>query len=250
MKRFKWCATLLLACVSLQAQTGDGPRFVDQVRAVTNNQQDVTALLDQLVEAGYVAETGDDTLRTKYVTLQGCIEQALTRLEAPAMGVIHTPMPATPLCTLPDPVDPGVLDPSIRDQAMITVQSRAQIVRDYLLAGGSLYVVYPLGGLQKRSPEQQAIYRSELANYPETLFDWPLSVDSMDPQMIGATYLFSGDDGLLWAFSIKSRQANDPQQQSEWAIWLGPVTWPQIQQRLETVTTYFSLVNGPSVLLD
>jgi len=199
-----------------------------------------------------ILETGSDDLRVKYVASQGCIEHVLACCQALGevdhlIGVIHTPTVATPLCIRPEGPYEGVLDESIRHDLnkLLTVRSRAQIVREYLTKGGKLYVVYPQGGLEKRTSEQQQIYRDELERYSGSLIDWVLSCQQMDPDMIGATYLFRDQHRQVFAFSIKSRQANDIQQKSEWGIWFGPVADEVVANRVNAICDYLIANKGP-----
>jgi len=68
------------------------------------------------------------------------------------VGIIHTPLPATPLCVEAEwnsPIDP---------RKWATVLSRAQILCEYFSKGSKLYVVYPQGGLEKRNLRQRQGY--------------------------------------------------------------------------------------------
>jgi len=201
--------------------------------------------LEQLIAEGQIVEMGSDDLRVKYVQAQGCIEQLLARKQASGeitdlVGIIHTPLPATPLCAKPEGPFPSVVDPEKRN----TVLSRAQILRDYLAIGAKLYIAYPKGGLEKRTAEQQEIYREALSQFPN-LIDWPLATDFLEPEMIGATYLFRNTEGELYAFSIKARQVNDMQLQTEWGMWFGPLVDAKISTRIDPLLDYLSSIGGP-----
>ncbi len=224
-------------------------KFSDSIEG----KQEILKLIDRLGTKGAVIERGSDDLRVKYVLSQGCMEHVLACKQAlgeivDLIGVIHTPMPATPLCTLPENPDRSLLDHTIRHdlKKLLTVGSRAQIVREYLQKGGKLYIVYPQGGLEKRSKEQQAIYYSELARYPDKLIDWVLKSHQIDPEMVGATYFFKSPDKRTYLFSIKSRQANDPQELSEWGLWLGEIADPIVKERVDTLFSYFKEAGGPA----
>lgn len=216
------------------------------------------AILDLLtaIEKNHCAfETGNDDLRIKFVNLQGCVEHVLACAQAlgeitDLVGVIHTPTVATPLCVLPDePISDGILDESIRYDLnkLLTVRSRAQIVREYLIKGGRLYVTYPENGLKKRTPEQLQIYHSELATFPHNLFDWLLNCDEINPDMIGATYLLRNKERELFAFSIKSRQANDIQRSAEWGIWFGSLNDAIVSKRVNEIFDYLNECDGPDI---
>lgn len=216
-----------------------------------NNKEDILALINSIEENHFQVETGNDDLRLKYVSSQGCIEHVLACAQAlgdldQLIGIIHTPTVATPLCVRPEAVE-GALDESIRFDLnkLLTVRSRAQIVREYLTKGGKLYVVYPQGGLEKRNAEQQQIYKEELERFAGRLVDWVLSSKEIDPDMIGATYLFRNQQRQVFAFSIKSRQAIDIQNQAEWGIWFGAIDDANISERVNTVIDYLVDNNGP-----
>lgn len=192
----------------------------------------------------------DQKIRPYFVSLQGIIEHVLaTELKheiKTLVGVIHTPMPATPLCSVGE-ISNELVDPTIEiDPArLFTVKARTTILRDYLHKGGNLYVVYPKEGLQKRTELQQKIYKKELQNYPENLFDFPLDCASMDSELIGAFYLFTNNEGKLFAFAIQMTQANQPLNgncQGEYAahfgLWFGPVDHPAISKRLSHVREF------------
>lgn len=228
--------------------------------------EEVLELLKTLEKNGFVVEEGSDDLRVKYVALQGFIEKTLTlRLErgeiTNLVGIIHTPSPATPLCTLPCRINECLLAEQVRiDQDKVwTIYARSQIVRNYLGLGGMLYIAYPKSGYEKRTQEQRSIYEGELANYPKTLINAPLPIEEMDPEMIGATYLFTNRDGKKCAFSIKngdgqrcafsiqSKQANDPQALSKWGIWYGALDQKEIGERVDEVLSYVEKSGGPKL---
>ena len=134
------------------------PKLDSHIRACLSYNKEIHSrktpffsLLQEIEKNGFVLETGSDDLRVKFVNLQGCIEHVLACSQAlgeitSLIGVIHTPTVATPLCVQPDePISDGILDESIRHDLdkLLTVRSRAQIVREYLMKGGKLYMVYP-----------------------------------------------------------------------------------------------------------
>lgn len=233
-------------------------RFLTNVRSCIDfnkeiaQKEEIFALLDQVENKYQILEQGSDDLRVKYVNAQGAIEHVMACFQAlgeidQLIGVIHTPMPPTPLCVKPEGNVQDILDASIRSDQnkLLTVRSRAQIVREYLMKGGKLYAVYPQGGLQKRTPEQQSIYKEALDQSSTRLVDWVLGSDKIDQDMIGATYLFRNLEGKVFAFSIKSRQVNDIQKQTEWGIWFGPVQEKTVADRVNTIFDYLSSVGGP-----
>ncbi len=185
-------------------------------------------LTHELQQNGYVAKFGDDAKwRPLFVGLQGQIEHLLAQaLENhkinDLLGIIHTPMPTTPLCNKPHlEITEGLVDKQIKtDPARLkTVLDRSLILRKFLTANGQLQVVYPKGGLERRSPEQQSIYLQELAKH-SNLIDIQVNKPFPD-NLVGATYTFNTPEGIM-IFSIRARQANAPEDNAPWEIWFAP----------------------------
>lgn len=187
--------------------------------------------------------SSDQKARPIFVSLQGIFEQMLsTELNGQVsslMGIIHTPMPCTPLCT-EGPVSDGLVDPSIKNdpRRLFTVEARTKILRDYLKKGGDLYIVYPKDGLAKRSQEQQQIYQKELQTYPNNLFDCPLNCESLEADLIGAIYFFTDSQENEYVFAIQMTQANDPRDNGQYCLWLGRIDHPAISERVSKVLTF------------
>jgi len=202
-------------------------------------------------EGAYEVVSTDAEARPTFVSLQAIVEHVLaTMLDDGVMtlrGVIHTPRPTTPLCTKGE-ISKELVDPSIAadPDRLFTVQARTSTLREFLKRGGRLSVVYPEGGLERRTEEQQEIYREELANYPMSLIDYPLGCDSIPSELIGATYFFEDGEGNIFAFAIKMAQAKDPRNGGEFGLWFGPVDHPAVRKRLMTVINYFGKVGGPA----
>lgn len=223
-------------------------KYLFQNKAIAQK-HDIATLLNQLEKSQHVALSGNDSLRTRFVNAQGCIEQALVTAQEKGeiiqvIGMIHTPAPASPLCTKPllaEQSDPNLSDPT----KLLPAQSRCSILRSLLDNGNLLYVLYPDGGLEKRSSEQQNIYVDELKKHPN-LIDWVLTTEKMDPDMIGATYFFQNNMGSWLAFSVKGRHAADDTDLIEWGLWLGEIKNPVIVKRIDTLFKYLKTCNGPS----
>lgn len=194
-----------------------------------------------LVQNGVIEMSGaDKEIRPYFVALQGIIEHVLShelqQHVKDLQGMIHTPMPATPLCTMGE-ISKDLVDPTIESdpKRVFTVKARTTIIRDFLQKGGVLYVIYPKNGLAKRTEIQQSIYQQELCNYPEHLKDRPLNCASLPDELIGATYLFTGPQGLSFAFAIKMTQANDPKENATFGLWLGSLDHPEVKKRVNAV---------------
>lgn len=208
---------------------------------------------DTLVEDGVLEVSGTDKdIRPHFVALQGVIEHVLAaELQKGVIalnGFIHTPMPATPLCTTGE-ISTELVDPSIETDLvrLFTVKARTTIIRDYLFKGGNLYVIYPKDGFKKRTEEQQKIYQQELVNHPTHLFDISLNCENIPTELIGATYFFQDQSGKTFVFAIKMTQAKDPKDTGNFGLWFGPITHSSIQERIKAVSSYMEQ-NGSGVL--
>lgn len=215
-----------------------------QAEEFSTLRDDVARIWSILVQEKVIEITGrDKDLRPYFVSLQGIIEHVLaTELQKEIKtlkGVIHTPMPATPLCMRGE-ISKELVDPSIEmDPArLFTVKARGSIVRDYLFKGGDLYIVYPKEGLDRRTKEQQTIYKQELLNFPCHLVDMPLDCETIPIDLIGATYLFQDQQGRTFVFAIKMTQAKDPEAMGSFGLWFGPIETPAIHHRVQAVSTY------------
>lgn len=196
---------------------------------------------NELVEKGSLEVTATDKeVRPYFVALQGVIEHVLScelnKNVKSLTGVIHTPMPATPLCTNGS-VSQELVASSVAENplSLFTVKARTTILRDYLFQGGNLYVVYPKDGIAKRTEAQQQIYKNELNNYPANLFDRPVELAAIDNDLVGAFYLFESAEGKTYVFAIKMTQANDPQDLASFGLWFGPIDQPAVNERVSLV---------------
>jgi len=201
--------------------------------------QDELAVWDRLVCEGVVELSGSDAeVRPSFVTLQGVVEQALASELGKGIlrlkGVIHTPRPTTALCSRGE-ISPGLVDASLEGDAerLKTVKARTTMVRDFLHKGGDLYIVYPKGGLELRTEDQQAIYKAELEKHPKNLIDVQLSLEEIPGELVGATYFFDDEEGKVHVFSIQMTQAKDPLDSGHYGLWYGSADHPEIQKRLQ-----------------
>lgn len=203
-----------------------------------------------LLKEGVLEISGTDKdVRPFFVAIQGVVEHVLaSELQGNVKaltGIIHTPMPATPLCSKGE-ISKELVDPSIESDAarLFTVKLRTTIIRDYLIKGGVLYVVYPKGGYENRTEDQKKIYKQELTTYPNHLFDVPLNCESIPTELIGATYLFQDKFGNKFIFAIKMTQAKDPHDIGNFGLWFGSLYHPDIQERLRAVSGYMKQNDG------
>ncbi len=192
----------------------------------------VAKLYLELKEHGVSCVTADDEdARPAFVGLQSVIERAITQLtqkDIKAVGAVHTPTPATPVCT-EDGYTPNLIASEVQTDAerMKTVTSRPAVIREYLQHKGELWIIYPKAGVNARTNEQRSIYSSCLKTYP-TLIDTPLDCDELPSNLVGATYAI-GNNAVL--FSIMAPQANAPENQRKWGMWLGKTEDKAIEQR-------------------
>lgn len=212
-----------------------------QQETAYHDKPSMVQLIHELQGSPVYLESGSDALRVKFVAVQGAFEHVLSLAYASGelvelVGYIHTPAPATPLCMRPDENPAGLMTGSNSQDfdRRLAVESRARIVRDYLRRGGKLNILYPKNGFIKRSPEQQAIYLEALKEFPN-LMDGVLTCEAIPSDRIGATYLFSDQEGVIYAFAIKSYQANDSKENAEWGFWLGRLTDPSIRARIDAI---------------
>lgn len=214
----------------------------------SNAKPEILILLSEVASKGEVLRTGKDAdIRPAFVGAQAEMEKVLSYLLSKGeikdlKAYIHTPMPATPLCTQGD-ILPGLVDASLLsdEKRLYTVKERAVIVREYLDKGGVLYIAYPKGGREKRTAAQLEIYDTERNKYPKTLNEIVLNCTEMQPDMIGATYLFKTKEGDSMAFAIKSSQAISPNDDQIWGLWFGKMTQPLVNKRINAVLEYINI---------
>ena len=195
------------------------------------------------VDGVYKYKGKDEDVRPVLVALQGIIEHVFSveigERTNKLIGIIHTPAPATPLCTKGE-ISQGLVDGVIANDParLLTVQGRVTTLRDLLAQGGLLMVVYPESGREKRTQEQLQVYQEELDKYSQNLFDLPLPISSMPQELIGATYVFSKSNGEEMVFSIQITQANSPLEDGEFGLWFGSAQKRKVEERLVSVLHY------------
>lgn len=245
-------AALFLALTVCAALFGDfKTEFLDEVMAFSSmHPEEMVEEQKAFVEHFYVQtvrqERGlDSDFRPLFVTAQGDFERAMTRLLKEGKikeirGIIHTPAPATPLCTKGE-ISAGLVNESLAgdERRLYSVMKRPDILRMYLESGGALLVCYPKSGRDKRTAEQLAIFDETKAKFA-TLAVLPLHVEEMESEMIGATYMFEACDGERYVFSIQSRQANAPEDGALWGMWFGNEVDLEIMERIQKVFIYIS----------
>ncbi len=200
-----------------------------------------------------VAEGEDAILRPVYVSVQGDFEKVMAYFMKEGkinhlMGIIHTPTPATPLCSQGE-ISPDLVAASLEDaKRLFTVMKRPEIIREFLAQGGVLIAAYPESGREKRTSEQLAIFEKLKGDYPENLIDIPLQCLEMEKEMIGATYLFQTQAGDWMAFGIRASQANAPEDNRQWGMWFGSLQDPEVFNRVQSVFAYLHDVQSQDLI--
>jgi hypothetical protein len=212
-------------------------------------------IVKALFSEGFIAEEGDDAqLRPRYVGTQAAFEQWLTQQLSKGaikkvVAAIHTPLPATPVCSAgeitPDLVDPSMLQDEKRLQ---TVRERPSIIRGLLQSGGTVLIAYPTVAREQRTKQQLAIFEGLLEKYRENLFDIPMGCLEVAKEMVGATYLFETTAGEWRTFSIRFTQALAPMAPCYAAMWFGDAEKGPAAERLAQVSAYLQACQGPNLL--
>lgn len=204
----------------------------------------ISELLDELTTTSSIIREGTDSdERPVFVNAQADFERAIVYLLkskriVSCTCVIHTPAPATPLCTNGE-ISAGLIDPGILNdqERLLTVKKRPDIIRDYLRVGGNLFTAYPKKGRELRSAEQLAILDNLTRSYPHHLHAIELDCDAIPQDLIGATYLITFEDSSTYVLSLRSYQANSPTD-DKWAIWFGSIDDAAVAERLQAVTSF------------
>ena len=202
-----------------------------------------------LGKSNTVAIAGKDmNTRPLAVNFQKVFEQSLVDLLnegkiSRITAVIHTPMPATPLCNPPGKSLSATMHPDIqKDPVRIkTIEDRTFTTRRMASYGGdmTLYIAYPETGLAKRSSAEQQIYRNELKNKNNvSLIDTPLACASLPDHLIGASYLIVTPDKQKLFFSLTGKQAVAGTGMTDWQIWFGELSDTQLSKRHDEIVGF------------
>lgn len=231
---------------SQNAVQGKVSQFIEHSKDFETLRKELHTTWMTLLQNGQIVISGTDKdVRPSFVALQGVVEQVLSSelgTEITSLrGIIHTPMPATPLCTKGE-ISKDLVDPTIAadPKRLFTVKARTTIVRDFVAKGADLFIAYPQGGLEKRTTEQQTVYKQELATNAKHLFDTVLNCSEIPEELIGATYIFTLKSGQEYAFAIKMTQAKDPKDQGHFGLWFGPLKNQAVHQRVTTVLNFLN----------
>lgn len=172
-----------------------------------------------LIEKGSIEITSaDPEVRATMVSIQALFEHVLA-IELnlgvkDLIGIIHTPKPATPLCTS------KIENPAEFPLAAFSADGRTEILREFMRLGGNLYVVYPKAGLTERTADEQRNYHEALLTNSAHLFDRPLDCEALDPELSGATYIFKSG-AKKYIFAVKAAQSGTKNGTGSFGLWLG-----------------------------
>lgn len=244
-------------------------KTVDDVAKATGTSEETKSMSTALAP--------DVVARQAYVSLQAASEKEIVnRLHAVkdlgriarSIWIIHTPMIATP-CVTNGELTPKLLAEEImQDEARRKLTlSRAEIIRDYLQAGGVLIIAYNAAEREEqlneknevvvpgRTKAQMAIYEKLRAEYPKQLIDFPMQLlaenGKYPDDMIGATYLVEDTFGKLFEMTNRGVQANQPHDDAEWGVWMQNrrQAVPEVSQRMAKVFNFLKS-NGLAKVLD
>lgn len=216
--------------------------FATQENSISQNK--TYQLLEELALSGKVIRDGKDSdQRPIFVNAQADFEKAFVYgLQSKDIisitCIIHTPAPATPLCSNGE-ISKGLVDPSLlQDQErLLTVKKRPEIIRDLLKEGATCISVFPRGGRDARSAEQLKILDELLKCFPDRLKTFELDCTELPKDLIGASYIVTFADSQKYILSLRSYQANLPTD-DQWGIWFGPIDHPIIKERWNAVLLF------------
>lgn len=255
LRLIKWGIFVILSAMPRLAASHPIPTQIDSrlliegvktfTRAANSPfQESICKMLDTLSVTSVMIREGTDAVeRPIFVNAQADFERAIvywlkTKQIAGCTCIIHTPAPATPLCTNGE-ISLGLIDPAILNdpERLLTVKKRPEILRDYLQEGGYLYTVYPKKGRGLRSSEQLAILDGLSQNHPHHLHAVELNCDGIPQELIGATYLITLNDSSSYVLSLRSYQAISPTD-DKWGIWFGSIDNAAVENRFQAVTAF------------
>ena len=190
----------------------------------------------------YSEKNQEDNLRPIFVGIQSIFEETIVNMLKNkeierVVGIIHTNLPATPVCTNPNDPEPAIHE-SNRDNPVIvhTVSSRANVIRRYLDSQGVLKIVYNNNVKNERSEEQLLIFE-ELKQKYSNLEDRPVNA-SIPEELSGATYFINYKENETYVFAINARQAKIKTEIKEWVLYFGPASSRVISNRVEKVLNF------------
>ncbi|MGI9275147.1 MAG: hypothetical protein ACR2PT_09935 [Endozoicomonas sp.] len=190
----------------------------------------------------------DKVTRPVAVSFQKAFEQSLVNMVdeeqvSQATAIIHTRKPSTPLCNPPGKALPETLNLSMREdmKRRKTIEDRTITLRRMARQGPpmDLYVAYIRDGLQKRSSNEQEIYRREVNDEANTsLHDSPMTCTEMPDEIVGASYVITTKRGNTLYFGNNGIQAIDGSGSNLWRYWFGGLREAPVNERYKEVLKY------------
>ncbi len=223
-----------------------GKTFLDKIPS--------TNVIKILKKNGVYSQSGsDEEKRAVFVGLQTAMENVFDQElkkdpQSKLMVVFLTPAPITPLCTAAENISEGLIHERLKKNKAIekTVSSRAKTVRNLLVDGAQIYVLYQKGGLWQRTAEQQKIYLAEVKKHKVNLHSKELKTPFIQPEMIGALYLFQNAAKESSLFFIQATQANKPGD-NPWQVGFGTLENQAMKDRFYSVLDYLGFQGQKNV---
>lgn len=177
-------------------------------------------------------------------------EKKLGKL-AQSIWIIHTPTIATP-CVSDGTPTPNLMTEEVMsdEKRKALTLSRANIIRDYLEAGGVLIVAYDATQVKQRNEKQLGIYEKLKLQYPKQLIDFPMQLKTSYPdEMIGATYIMQDTDSKFEMTNL-GVQANATRDDATWGVWMHnrQTAVAEVTQRMCKVMSFLNAAGLNQVL--
>lgn len=202
----------------------------------------------------------DEGMREAFVGLQQSSESKIVQhivsekklgKLAQSIWIIHTPTIATPCVSDGTPTPKLMTEEVMSDEKRKALTlSRANIIRDYLEAGGVLIVAYDATQVKQRTEQQLGIYEKLKGQYPKQIIDFPMQLMNAYPDdMIGATYLIQDSEGKFEMTNL-GVQANATRDDATWGVWMHnrQTAILEVTQRMSKVLSFLNTAGLNQVL--
>ena len=189
----------------------------------------------------------DKVTRPVAVSFQKAFEQSVLNMMdesnvTQVATIIHTRKPTTPLCTPPGKSLATTVHPSMQSDGIRrkTIKDRTITLRKMAKSAPvDLYVAYIRDGLNKRTPEEQAVYRAEVGNSDNiSLHDSEMACTEMPDEIVGASYILTTKRGNSLYFGNNGKQAIDGSGNTLWRYWFGSLQNAPVDKRYQEVLKY------------
>ncbi len=190
----------------------------------------------------------DEKTRPVAVSFQKAFEQSLLNMVNEEQvnqvaAIIHTRKPTTPLCNPPGVALSQTLSPDMQcdSKRCKTIEDRTITLRNIARHGPpmDLYIAYLPDGLEKRSQQEQDIYKRVVSDEEnQSLHDEMLSCTDMPDEIVGASYLLKTRRGNTLYFANNGTQAIDGKGDTHWRYWFGNLKDSAVRLRYKKVFQY------------